>query len=120
MFICPIRRSLDLDRKGHWLIHDLFTWLLATFVMGPAQAEFAEMMQAAKAPAAIVQQVQACAAGGTPKLVDRAMSDPWWAITTSISVTVGLAEPQSVLAEVSPECAAAMSAVRPFLSGPEA
>jgi hypothetical protein len=102
------------------LIHDLFTWLLATFVMGPAQAEFAEMMQATKAPAAVVQQVQACAAGGTPILVERAMNDPWWAITTTIGVTAGLADPQTVLAEASPECAAAIAAVRPFLSGPEA
>jgi hypothetical protein len=102
------------------LIHDLFTWLLATFVMGPAQAEFAEMMQAARAPDAIMQQVQACAAGGTPILVERAMNDPWWAITTTISVTAGLTDPQSILAEASPECAAAILAVKPFLGDPEA
>jgi hypothetical protein len=102
------------------LIHDLFAWLLATFVIGPAQAEFGEIMQAAKAPAAIVKQVQACAADGTPMLIDRAVNDPWWGITTTVSVTVGLTDPRTVLAEASPECAAAMSAVGPFLNDPGA
>jgi len=102
------------------MIHDLFAWLLATFVIGPVQAEFASKMQAAEAPAAVVQQVQACVVNGTPALIDRATSDPWWGITTTISVTVGLADAQTILAEASPECAAAVAAVRPFLTGPEA
>ena len=40
------------------MIHDLFAWLLATFVIGPVQAELATKMEAVKAPAAIIQQVQ--------------------------------------------------------------
>jgi hypothetical protein len=102
------------------MIHDLFAWLLATFVIGPVQAEFAGKMQAVEVPAAIVQQVQACVVNGTPALIDRATGDPWWGITTTISVTVGLTDPRTVLAEASPECAAAMSAVGPFLNGPGA
>jgi hypothetical protein len=35
-------------------------------------------------------------------------------------VTAGMTDPTTVLAEASPECAAAIAAVRPFLSGPEA
>jgi hypothetical protein len=98
------------------LITDLFAWLLATFVIGPVQAELADRMQSVEAPAAIVQQVQTCILEGTPKLVERAASEPWWGITTIISVSTGFADPQTVLAEASPECAAAVAAVRPFLS----
>lgn len=100
------------------MIHDLFAWLLATFVIGPVQAEFATRMQAAQAPAAIVSQVQACVTSGTPALVARATNDPFWGITTTISVVAGLTDAKTVLAEASPGCAAAVAAVRPFLDSP--
>lgn len=102
------------------MIQDLFAWLLATFVIGPVQAELAAKMQAVQAPAALVQQVQACVVSGTPTLVARAVNDPFWGITTTISVATGLIEAQSVLAGASPECAAAAAAVRPFMDMPEA
>jgi hypothetical protein len=102
------------------MITDLFAWLLATFVIGPVQAELADRMQNVQAPAAIVQQVQACIVEGTPKLVERAASEPWWGITTIFSVSVGLADAQTVMAEASPECAAAVAAVKPFLTEPGA
>jgi hypothetical protein len=98
------------------LITDLFAWLLATFVIGPVQAELADRMQSVQAPAAIVQQVQTCILEGTPKLAERAASEPWWGITTVISVSTGFADAQTVLAEASPECAAAVAAVKPFLT----
>ena len=98
------------------MITDLFAWLLATFVIGPIQAELADRMQMVEAPAAIVQQVQTCIVEGTPKLVERAASEPWWGITTVIGVSTGYADPQNVLAEASPECAAAVAAVKPFLT----
>ncbi len=97
------------------MIHDIFAWLLATFVIGPVQAEFASKMQAAQAPAAIVQQVQGCVVSATPILINRATSDILWGITTTISVVAGLTDPKAVLAETSPDCAAAVTAVRPFL-----
>lgn len=102
------------------MLQDLFAWLLAAFVIEPMQAELASRMQAAQAPAAVVQQVQACLVSGTPALMARAANDPWWAITTSLSVTVGLTDAQAVLAAASPECVAAIGAVQPFLSEPEA
>lgn len=100
------------------MIHDLFAWLLATFVIGPVQAEFASKMQAAQAPAAIVSQVQGCVVSATPILINRASSDMWWGITTTISVAAGLTDAKAVLAESSPACAAAVAAVRPFLNSP--
>jgi hypothetical protein len=100
------------------MIHDLFAWLLATFVIGPVQAEFTSRMQAAQAPAAIVAQVQACVASAGPALIDRATGDPWWGITTTISVATGLSDAKAVLGATSPDCAAAVAAVRPFLESP--
>jgi hypothetical protein len=98
------------------LIQDIFAWLLATFVIGPVQAEFATKMRAAQAPAAIVQQVQGCVVNATPILINRATNDMFWGVTTTISVATGLTDARTVLSQSSPECAAAMNAVRPFIS----
>ena len=100
------------------MLQDLFAWLLATFVIGPVQAEFATKMQAVQAPAAIVQQIQGCVVSATPALINRATSDIWWGVTTTISVAAGLADATAVLAETSPACSAALAAVRPFLDSP--
>ena len=96
------------------MIQDLFAWLLATFVIGPVQDEIASKLQAAQVPAAIMQQAQACVVAGTPKLVERATSDPWWGVRTTIGVAVGMTNPLSIIAEALPDCAAAMVAVQPF------
>lgn len=102
------------------MIHDLFAWLLATFVIGPVQAELASKMEAVKAPAAIMQQVQDCVVNGTPALIARAVEDPFWGITTTISVVAGLTDAQGLLAGTSPQCASAIGAVKPLLDMPEA
>jgi hypothetical protein len=102
------------------MIQDLFAWLLATFVIGPVQAELSSRMQAAQAPAAIVSQVQACVVGATPILIQRAANDPWWGVTTTISVAAGMSRATDVLAGATPACAAAVAAVRPFLEGARA
>jgi hypothetical protein len=44
------------------MIQDLFAWLLATFVIGPMQAE----LKGVQAPAAVMQEIQACVVSGTP------------------------------------------------------
>lgn len=102
------------------MLHDFFAWLLATFVVAPLQAELAGKLEAVEAPAAIIQQVQACITGGTPALITRATENPVWGLTTTASVALGLADAQSILAEASPECAEAVKAVSPFFAEPEA
>lgn len=101
------------------MIQDIFAWLLATFVIGPVQTELANRMQAAQAPAAIVQQVQSCVVSAAPVLVERAADDVWWGVSTVISVAAGLTDAKTLLAETSPKCASAVSAVRPFLNSPQ-
>ena len=93
------------------MIQDLFAWLLATFVIGPMQAE----LQGLKVPAEVMQQVQACVVSGTPALISKATNDLFWGITTTISVATGLTDATSVLANTSPQCATAIEAVKPFL-----
>ncbi len=100
------------------MLQDLFAWLLATFVIGPVQADLATRMQDAQAPAVIVQQVQGCVVSATPALINRAASDIWWGLTTTIGVAAGRTDAKSVLAETSPTCAEAVAAVRPFLTSP--
>ena len=97
------------------MIQELFAWLLATFIIGPMQAE----LEGLKAPAEVMQQVQACVVSGTPALVSKATSDPFWGITTTISVAAGLTDATSVLADTSPQCATAVEAVKPFMDNPE-
>ena len=93
------------------MIQDLFAWLLATFVIGPMQAE----LEGLKAPAAVMQEIQACVVSGTPALVTKATNDLFWGITTTISVAAGLTDATTVLANTSPECATAVEAVKPFM-----
>ncbi len=98
------------------MLQDIFGWLLATFVIGPIQAEISTRMQVTQAPAAIVRQMQGCVTTATPVLVRRATDDPWWGVTTTISVAVGMTDAKTVLAETSPACAAAVTALRSFLT----
>lgn len=101
------------------MLQEFFTWLLATFVIAPVQAEFESRMSGVEVPAAIVQQVQGCIVNGAPALVTRATEEPFWGLTTGISVAVGLTDATSVLAGSSPECSAAIAAVTPLLGGAE-
>ena len=97
------------------MIQELFAWLLATFIIGPMQAE----LEGLKAPAEVMQQVQACVVSGTPALVSKATSDPFWGITTTISVAAGMTDATSVLADTSPQCTTAIQAVMPFMGDPQ-
>lgn len=97
------------------MIEALFAWFIATFLMGPLQSGLATALDAGRAPAAVVEQVTRCATDATPRLVDRAMDDPWWAISTAIGATIGSSPPESVLRDAAPGCAAALAAARPFL-----
>lgn len=89
------------------MIGDFIVWILATFVLNPLQAELGEKLGSVQSSAAIAQQVQTCLSTGTAALANRAASEPWWAISTAFSVSVGLSDARSLLSETSPECAAA-------------
>lgn len=95
----------------------LIAWLVATFVLGPLQAEALDALREARAPAAVMEQVTRCAADAAPRLVERAAADPWWAIGTAIRATTGLIPPEAVLRDAAPGCVPAFEAARPFFAG---
>lgn len=98
------------------MIEALFAWFIATFLLGPLQSGMATALEAGRAPTAVVEQVTRCATEATPRLVNRAMDDPWWAISTAFGATIGTTTPESVLRDAAPGCEAALAAARPFLN----
>lgn len=99
------------------MIETLLAWIVATFLLGPLQSDMTSALEAGRAPTAIAQQVTRCVADATPRLVERAVGDPWWAITTAIGASLGTTAPETVLRDAAPGCADAFRAARPFLTG---
>jgi hypothetical protein len=99
------------------MIADILAFLVATFLLWPLQSGLESRLAAARAPAAVVQQVEACAGVAVPALVERATADPWWAVSTGLRAWIGTASPEAVLRDAVPGCAPAMAAARPFLAG---
>jgi hypothetical protein len=99
------------------MIHDAFLWLLAMFVIDPVMAEFNGRLREARAPQAVIEQVQACATAAPLALAERAAGDVWWGVSTVFSVAIGMTDPKAVIAQATPGCAAAVAAVRPLLAG---
>lgn len=97
------------------MIEALFAWFVATFLLGPLQSGVATALDAGRAPAAVMEQVARCAADATPRLVDRAVGDPWWALSTAIGASIGTVSADSVLRDAAPGCDAALAAARPFI-----
>jgi hypothetical protein len=99
------------------MIGNLIAFLVATFLVEPLQSKLVEQLAGGRAPAAVVQQVEACATAALPALVKRAANEPWWAFTTAIGAWVGTTSPVAVLTDAEPSCAPALAAARPFLAG---
>jgi hypothetical protein len=95
----------------------LIAWLVATFLLGPIQADIAGRMAAARAPASLVQQVGDCATEAAPRLITRTAEDPIWAISQAFAIWAGTARAEAVLGEAAPACGPALAAARPFLQG---
>jgi hypothetical protein len=91
--------------------------LISFFLLEPLQAEVAEKLKAARAPQAIVNDLANCVQAARPAIVDRATSDPWWAVSSVAQVWIGNAKPEILLADAAPVCRPALEAARPFWSG---
>lgn len=96
---------------------DLFMLLVSMFITGPLQSSLTEQLSQARAPAAIIAQVQECATTAAPALATRAVEDPWWGITTVAGIALGMTDPRPIIAATSPTCAAALTAAEPLLKG---
>ena len=98
------------------MIRDFFLSLVSMFIVQPFEAELNKKLASVQAPQAVMQQVRACATTAGPALATRAGRDVWWATSTIIGVAVGVTDPQTVISDASPECAAVLAAVRPILN----
>ncbi len=101
-------------------MQDLLAALISFFLIQPLEEKMAEKLDAARAPRAVIAQVADCARAATPVVVERATSDPWWAVSTIVQVWTGTAKPETILAATAPVCRPAIEAARPFLAGREA
>ncbi len=97
------------------MIADIIAFLVATFLVAPLQSTIEERLAAARAPAAVVAQVEACATAALPALVERASANPWWAVTTAFGAWIGTTSPEAVLRQAAPECGAVLNAARPAI-----
>ncbi len=98
------------------MLTSLFMPLLSFFVIDPVMEGIGDRLAATRAPAAIMQQVQACAATAPAALAERAAGDMWWGARTVVGVATGMTDGRAVLATASPACAtviAALSAGQP-------
>ncbi|BBK42513.1 hypothetical protein STVA_25330 [Allostella vacuolata] len=93
----------------------LIAALISLFLVEPLQRDLADALAAGGAPQDLVRAVATCAADQAPRIIDRAIDDPWWATSSAFSVWIGLAEPHALLIEAAPGCSAAIQAARPFL-----
>lgn len=95
---------------------DFIVALISFFLTGPLQTEINEKLAAAGAPQAIVKPLIDCAREAAPAVLERALSDPWWAATSTLSVWTGYSRPETILSDAAPACRPAIEAARPFLA----
>lgn len=96
-------------------MYELIALLVSIFLLNPLQAEVQSRLAEANAPPAVIAQVTACAITAGPAVVQRAVDDPVWAISTAVQSWIGTVAPEAVLREAAPGCVPAMEAARPYL-----
>lgn len=99
------------------MINDLIMSLVAMFIIEPFEAEMKQSLQGAQAPAAVMRQVSGCLAAAPGALAREASGDWGWAIGAALKVAVGAETVETVVAGAVPQCATALAAAKPFLSG---
>jgi hypothetical protein len=90
--------------------------LISMFIVEPLQADLAEKLRAARAPQAVYSEVTGCAQSAAPAIIERATSDPWWAVSSAVGVWIGTASTGDLLAQAAPNCASAVTSARRYLA----
>ncbi|HEY8563990.1 MAG TPA: hypothetical protein VIL65_00700 [Beijerinckiaceae bacterium] len=101
-------------------MQDLIATLVSLFLIGPLETELADKLAAARAPRAVAIEIAACAREAAPRVVDRAVSDPWWAVSSTVQVWIGTTRPEALLVTIAPGCERAVQSAKPFLNAGEA
>jgi len=94
------------------VISDIAAWLFALFVIDPLQTQISERLEAANVPVAAVQQSRRCIASHAPRLVERAGTEPGWAIATAVGVATGWTAPAELLDPNDPNCLTLVRALK--------
>lgn len=90
--------------------------LFAILLVDPLSADIERAVKTARAPQAVVAQVQACTRKAGPAILERAGADPWWGATEALRLWAGWTTPEAVLVQAVPQCGAAVESARPFLA----
>lgn len=97
-------------------MQDFFAALIAFFLLEPLQQQVDDTLSATRVPQEMAIAVASCAREHGAQIIDRALNDPWWAVSKSFGVWTGLADPSAILIEAAPNCAPAVQAAQPFLA----
>ena len=73
------------------MLQDLFAFLLATFVIGPFEADMADKLALGRAPLVVLTEMQGCVRAAAPVLGERALGDWLWVATSTIGIWIGIA-----------------------------
>ena len=98
-------------------MQDFIAAVISFFLVEPLHEHLNEMLAKARVPQAVVNEVISCAQTAAPVIVERAASDPWWAVFNGIRLWAGWVRPDALLVDAAPRCAPAVHAARPFLIG---
>lgn len=88
------------------MISDFIAAMFAWFVVDPLHAELQQQIERANAPLEIVQQSRKCLATEVPRLLEKAGTEPGWAVTTAFSVAIGWTSPEQVFDPANSNCSA--------------
>jgi len=94
------------------MFQELLAVVINLLIVDPLQDELDKRLADVRAPQAIMADVRTCAEAALPKLADRALADPAWAVTTVLNVWTGSAAPEDVLSTATSQCDAAVRSAR--------
>lgn len=97
------------------MLQELLSAVVSVLIVDPLQAEMSERLAQIRAPQAVIADVRSCAESSLPKLAERAMAEPLWAVTTTLDVWIGRTAPEAILGGTSAQCDAAVKAARVYL-----
>lgn len=95
---------------------EILAAVVTFFLTGPLQTELNEKLAAARAPQAVATHLASCAGKAAPAMIEKALSNPVWAVNSVLGVWTGYARPEAILLDAAPACRPAIEAARPFLT----
>jgi hypothetical protein len=98
------------------MINGFIMYLVSMFIIEPFNATMTDALREAKAPAAVVEQLNGCITTAPLIVAEKVQADWAWAIGAAVKVAVGLDSVEAVVTRAVPECGPALTSVKPYLS----